>query len=377
MAGIYVHIPFCKQACHYCDFSFSTTMKTKDWMLESIQQELVERKDDLGGESIDTIYFGGGTPSLLTAAELKVFFETIHKHYNVSSNAEITLEANPDDLTIPAIRALAKSPINRLSIGIQSFREEDLKWMNRAHNAQEALTSVKASQDAGIEDISIDLIYGLPQRTNAQWLANLKQGFALDVKHLSAYCLTVEPGTALGNFVDKGIVIPTEDGEAAEQFDILLEQVELNGWEQYEISNFCRDGSYSRHNSSYWKGTSYLGVGPSAHSFDGSSRRWNFKGNTHYLSKIRSGQDYWESEEIDTRTAYNEYVMTGLRTKWGCDVKLIKQRFGTGFLSHFEACAANYFATSHLVQSENTVVLSKAGKRIADRIASDLFMLEE
>lgn len=348
-------------------------MKTKDSVLDAINAELILRKGYLGNQEVETIYFGGGTPSVLSQAELSRIFDTIHSNFKVSNNPEITLEANPDDLTSAKIKELADISINRLSIGTQSFHEAELQWMNRAHNADEALRSIKESQDAGIENISIDLIYGVPISSNDLWKANLDIAFDLGVQHLSAYCLTVEEGTALDHFVQKGKVTPTPDSTAGEQFNIMLDAIERNGWEQYEISSFCRDGFYSRHNSNYWKGAHYLGIGPSAHSFDGKSREWNVRHNRKYVAQIEDGNLQAQREEIDIPTAYNEYVMTGLRTKWGCDLDVIQSRFGTKYRVLILKESAAYLANEHVMREGSSLKLTTKGKLLADRIASDLF----
>jgi len=282
VAGIYLHIPFCKQACHYCDFHFSTSIANKQAFVEALQKEISLTKDYLQGEKIKTIYFGGGTPSMLEADELKRIFDSIYQVHNVDNDAEITLEANPDDLNLEAnpddlnlqkINALKSSPVNRLSIGIQSFRDEDLKMMNRAHNSKEADYSVKASQDKGFENITIDLIYSIPNLSLMEWKENLQKAFDLNVQHISAYSLTFEPKTVFGNYEKRGLLKPVEQELSSDQFLLMLEQMRLNGFEQYEVSNFCKPGFESKHNSAYWSGAKYLGLGPSAHSFDGKSRQ--------------------------------------------------------------------------------------------------------
>ena len=279
MSGIYIHIPFCKQACHYCDFHFSTSLKKKDELVQALIKELNLRKDELENKLVETIYFGGGTPSLLTNDELKLLIDAVYKYYNVTANPEITLEANPDDLTIQRINELAISPINRLSIGIQSFFDEDLKLMNRAHNANEAiLCLVEATKY--FENITIDLIYGIPGLTNKRWIENIETAFAFKIPHISSYALTVEPKTALESFIKKGTINNMDDTLAEEQFQILIQKLETSGFVQYELSNFGKLGFFSKHNTSYWQGKSYLGIGPSAHSFNGIQRSWNVRNNS-------------------------------------------------------------------------------------------------
>ncbi|MDX1545081.1 MAG: radical SAM family heme chaperone HemW, partial [Christiangramia sp.] len=289
MSGIYIHIPFCKQACHYCDFHFSTSTKKKSQLVEMLGRELVLRKNELDSEEIETIYFGGGTPSLLNKEELDQIFQTVFENFKVTENAEITLEANPDDLTQEKLKMLSESPINRLSIGVQSFFEEDLQLMNRAHNSDEALSSLKHAKRY-FDNISIDLIYGIPGQTNAQWKENLQTALDLEIPHISSYALTVEPKTALEKFIEKGKIKAVDDEQYREQFEILVSTLTTNGFEHYEFSNFGKPGYHSRNNMAYWMGRTYLGIGPSAHSFDGNSRKWNISNNTLYIKAIEKDQ---------------------------------------------------------------------------------------
>jgi oxygen-independent coproporphyrinogen III oxidase len=372
MAGIYIHIPFCRQACHYCDFHFSTSLRSKDAFLEALLKEIELRSDYLQGSPVHTVYFGGGTPSLLGTDEISRIVEAIGVGHSISSDAEITLEANPDDLTSEKLHGLAASPVNRLSIGIQSFHEADLKFMNRAHNAEEAFSSVKRARDAGFENISIDLIYGTPTMNDAQWLHNLEQAFSLRPEHISCYCLTVEPGTALDSFVRKGKAPAVDEELAAAQFRILLQQMTAQGYEQYEISNFCRDGFYSRHNSSYWLGEHYMGLGPSAHSCNGSSRQWNVASNPRYIASIGEGIVPCETEILTPLQRFNEYVMISLRTSRGCSLDYIDREFA-GFAEEFRRQAQKFIPGNLLIQRENSLLLSEEGKLLADRITSDLF----
>ena len=377
MAGIYLHIPFCKQACHYCDFHFSTSLKAKPAFLEALFREIELQARYLEGAEIQTVYFGGGTPSLLTAAELERIFTHLHQHHRIAPNAEITLEANPDDLTPERLQELAASPINRLSIGIQSFREADLQWMNRAHTATEAAQCVQQAQAAGFSNITIDLIYGIPKLSMEEWEANIDQALALNVQHISAYCLTVEPGTALGHFVEKGQQAPVDQEAASEHFELLVQKLTDAGFVHYEISNFGREGHFSRHNSSYWLGKHYLGLGPSAHSFNGYSRQWNMANNARYIKALDEGELPAEVEALDTATRYNEYILTSLRTIWGTIVDQITATFGSDYRAHFEREASDYFASGALLQNGNTVSLSTSGKLLADKIASDLMWVND
>lgn len=374
MAGIYIHIPFCKQACNYCNFHFSTSLRQKDDLLLAIHQELAQRKDYLQGQVIETVYFGGGTPSLLSADEILKIWEIINQHYTLKEKLEVTLEANPDDLSVAYLQALKKTPINRFSIGIQSFFDEDLQLMNRAHNAQEAKGCIQSAQDAGFENLTVDLIYGSPTTSHAHWIQNLEKVFELKVPHLSCYALTVEPKTALAHQIKTGKRPSVEDNHTAEQFEILLEQIEKHGYEQYEISNFCRDGHYAQHNSNYWKGEHYLGIGPSAHSFNGVSRQWNIAHNPKYIQALKNAGNYWEVEVLTPDNQYNEFVMTALRTKWGVDIQKLSQ-WGIPNQQAFINLAES-FIQEGLMQTKNGVyTLTNRGKLVADAVMSEFFLV--
>lgn len=372
-AGLYLHIPFCKQACHYCNFHFSTTLRSKPAILEAILRELELQRDYLSGAELGTIYFGGGTPSLLETRELVQIFEKIHALHRVSPDAEITLEANPDDLSLEKLRDLRDyTPVNRLSIGIQSFFDEDLRWMNRAHTAMHARRCLQAAAATGFRDLTVDLIYGAPTTPDAQWAENVRIVLEESIPHLSCYCLTVEEGTALAHFVRKGTAAPVDEERAARQFEHLLDATATHGYEHYEISNFALPGRYSRHNSSYWSGAPYLGVGPSAHSFDGQSRQWNVAHNARYLSALQSGNVPFEREVLTPAQRYNEYVMTGLRTMWGCEIARI-EAFGEPFSGYFNREKTQFLQNGALENTGTHIRLTRAGKLLADRIASDLF----
>ena len=335
MAGIYIHIPFCKQACSYCDFHFSTKLTNKQKVLGAIEKELELRANYIGEELVETVYLGGGTPSLLNQAELQSLFDKIHARFDVSEKAEITLEANPDDLTLEKLQELKKTPINRLSIGVQSFFEEDLRFMNRAHNSSEALQSIDNAQKLGFENISIDLIFGSQTTTNEMWQKNLDTFFALGINHLSAYSLTIEEKTALAHQVAKGKISTIDDEKNYAQYLMLQEAIEQHGFEQYELSNYCKNKSYSKHNTSYWQSKKYLGVGPSAHSFDGVSRQWNVRNNSLYLKAIENGTSYFEKEELSEIDRYHEYLITSLRTKWGININHFEASFSSFIIDHF------------------------------------------
>lgn len=342
-------------------------------MVQALVREIALRKHELPARPLETIYFGGGTPSLLSDRELGTIFDAIAGQFDIANGAEITLEANPDDLTPVKIKSLSNSPVNRLSIGIQSFRDSDLLLMNRAHNAQEAERSVKASQDAGFANITADLIYGLPGQSLADWRDNLQKLIALEVPHLSSYCLTIEPKTALANFVQKGKVRPAGEQTASDHFKALVEATAKAGFEHYEISNFARPGFIAVHNSSYWKGEPYLGIGPSAHSFSGNTRRWNVANNSVYLKKIFAGETAYESEELNEKERFNERVMLGLRTKWGVDIKMLENEFGGKYFEPFMDAVNKNILLGNLVIANYTLLLTTQGKFLSDGVTSDLF----
>ncbi|WP_417366082.1 radical SAM family heme chaperone HemW [Flavobacterium beibuense] len=374
MAGIYIHIPFCRQACHYCDFHFSTSMKKKQEMIMAIAKEISMRKNEFAGQTVETIYFGGGTPSVLTNGEIEFLINTVLENYTVSNNPEITLEANPDDLSISRITELANSRINRLSIGIQSFFEDDLKMMNRAHNAQQA-TECLTEAIKYFDNISIDLIYGIPGMTNERWLQNVDKALSFGVPHISSYALTVEPKTALHNFVQKGIIAQPSDEVAHEHFMLLTEKLQENGFVHYELSNFGKEGYFSRNNTAYWLGKKYLGIGPSAHSYDGISRSWNIANNALYLKAIENNELPAEKEKLTIADRYNEYVMTGLRTIWGVSVTRVEQEFGLLYKKHLLNEAANFISNGLLSLQDNVLKTTPKGKFLADGLASDLFFI--
>ncbi|MBD1367426.1 radical SAM family heme chaperone HemW [Mucilaginibacter sp. ZT4R22] len=373
MAGIYLHIPFCKQACHYCDFHFSTSLKYKDEMLQALLKELALQKHYLQGETIETIYFGGGTPSVLQPQEINQLIDAITQTHTVVTGAEITMEANPDDLGSAKLAGLRATPVNRFSIGIQSFFDEDLLWMNRVHRAAEAEASVKRAQDAGFENITVDLIYGYPLLSNTKWKHNLNKVFELDVPHISAYSMTVEPQTALAAFISKKKQLPMSEQQSAEQFILMTDAMQANGFEQYEISNFCKSGHYSRHNSNYWKGVKYLGLGPSAHSFNGHTRQWNIANNAKYIASVLGENTVPAEVEVLSETnRLNEYIMTSLRTIWGLDTDKLNA-VAKGSAAELLKAARPYFEDGSIIQTNNTITLTQQGKLYADNIASALF----
>jgi len=375
LSGIYIHIPFCKKACHYCNFHFSTIHSHKQRVVAAIIKEIELRKNYLPSNKIESIYFGGGTPSILTQVELNSIFNEIYKYFDVTEGAEITLEANPDDLNINRLKELKKSPINRLSIGIQSFRDEDLIWMNRAHSAIEAKESIRNAKEFGFESLSIDLIYGTPNLSNDAWKSNILQAMDLGVNHISSYCLTVETKTALSHLIENGKLDPLSEEQATQQFDILIDTLEKNSFEQYEISNFAKDGKYAIHNTNYWMNKPYIGIGPSAHSFNQTERSWNIANNILYAEAIEKNELPMETEVLSIANKLNEYVMTSLRTKWGCSLNYIESNFGYKYAEQILQQAYPHIQKNHLTKEGNTLLVSKAGKFFSDGIASDLFLL--
>lgn len=377
MAGIYIHIPFCKKACSYCNFHFSTSLKLKSPLIEALTTEISMRYNYLGTNELQSIYFGGGTPSLLEIPDLDKILHTLSKYFHWNENTEITLEANPDDLNSDILQTYKKLGINRLSIGVQSFLDKDLQFMTRAHNASQAISAILLAQDAGFENITIDLIYGCPGTTDEMWLSNLERVLALNIPHISAYALTVEEKTALQYAVNKKSVIMPEDEKVHHQFELLMDFAEKHQYDHYEISNFAMDNKFAVHNSNYWKSVPYLGLGPSAHSYNGSSRSWNLANNALYIKNIEAGFPICETEVLSRETKYNEYIMTGLRTKWGVSIDKIKKEFGDYFSNYFNKNAAEYLISGHLINNCNNFYLSKEGKFIADKIISDLFFVED
>jgi len=371
--GIYIHIPFCKQACHYCDFHFSTSLKKKSELVKALCREMTLRKDEVEGP-LQTIYFGGGTPSLLEEEDLENIFSAIYSTFEVTKDPEITLEANPDDLTEEKLKIFSRSKINRLSIGVQSFFDDDLKLMNRAHNSEEAWGCLELAKEY-FENISIDLIYGIPGMSNTRWEENLNKALALDIPHISSYALTVEPNTALKKFIEKGLVKPVDDAVAQAHFEILQDKMTAAGFENYEFSNFGKPGFFSRNNTAYWTGKSYLGIGPSAHSYDGNRRSWNINNNTLYIKAIDNGELPIERETLSLTDKYNEYVMTGLRTIWGVSLTKIKADFGSKFNDYLLEQAKKHLEEHLLFQDGDRLVVTSKGRFLSDGIASDLFLL--
>ncbi|MBB6237160.1 oxygen-independent coproporphyrinogen-3 oxidase [Pedobacter sp. AK013] len=375
MSGIYIHIPFCKKACHYCDFHFSTSLKYADEMVDAICKEIKMKKDRIGGQ-VGSIYFGGGTPSILSQAALQKIFDAINHTFSVDGNAEITIETNPDDLTAQKLKELKQLPVNRFSVGIQSFYDEDLIWMNRAHQAQEAEDCIRRSQDAGFENLTLDLIYGYPLLTDQKWLNNIQKAIELEVPHISAYALTVEPRTALAHTIKNKKQAPINDNQSAAQFVILMDKLVNAGFEHYEISNFAKPNRYAVHNTNYWKGIDYIGIGPSAHGFNGQNRYMNPANNALYIETLGHNKLPEIVEELSLNDRFNEYIMTSLRTMWGTDLQKINTDFGKDFLTETKHNLKNFGDKDWLVADGDNIYLSQNGKLFADHIASELFIVE-
>ena len=383
---LYLHIPFCKRACHYCDFHFSTNLSQQSALVDALCAEIQLQRDYLPHAPLETIYFGGGTPSLLTEAEMAQLFAAIHAQFAVLPTAEITLEANPDDLTADKLRLLRRY-VNRLSIGIQTFDEATLRWMNRAHTAAEAEICVGLAREAGFENMSVDLIYGIPNRNATDWSIDLQKLLALDVPHLSAYALTIEPNTAFGRWQKTGKLPLADENLAAEQFEELITSLQRSGYEHYEISNFARATSgratpghpvhYARHNTAYWQRKPYLGIGPSAHSYTGYSRQYNIANNARYIAEIGQGRLPAEVETLTTADQVNEYLLTGLRTQWGCSLTELNALLGADFAHQQTDDLTAMYDTGWLIRHDDRLLLTTAGKLFADRVAATLFVEQE
>lgn len=374
MAGIYLHIPFCKQACFYCDFHFSTSLKKKDELVSCLIKELEIRKGELSNEIIETIYFGGGTPSLLTVQEIQAIIKAIYLNYSIINHPEITLEANPDDLSETKILELAESSINRLSIGVQSFFEDDLKLMNRAHNANEAKNCLSLATQY-FDNITVDLIYGIPNMSSKRWRENLQTLFDFGISHISSYALTVEDKTALDSFIKQGKYPPLNEELAKTHFEILVAETLKEGFVHYEISNFGKPNFFSKHNTSYWQGKKYIGIGPSAHSFNETQRSWNVANNAKYIKALQENKLPSEIETLSTNDQFNEYIMTGLRTIWGVSLKKIKNDFGEEFQNILENNSKKFINQDLLYIENQTLKTTVKGKFLADGLASELFIL--
>ncbi|MEI6456238.1 MAG: radical SAM family heme chaperone HemW [bacterium] len=376
MAGIYIHIPFCRRKCHYCNFFSLASSKFIDSFVESLLLEIKLEASYLGVETVETIYFGGGTPSLLPPLSIEKILDAVRDHFPLSRSPEITLEANPDDLNSVYLQAIHDTGINRLSIGVQSFFDEDLKFLNRTHSAESAENSVRAAKEAGFSNLSIDLIYGIPGLTADRWEQNLDKSILLEVPHISSYALTVEKHTALDLFIRQQKVAAPDEEQSVAHFRLLMDKMKKAGFLHYEISNFCKEGSLSIHNSNYWKGFPYLGLGPSAHSFNERSRKWNLSGLAAYIENIRSGAPFSEKETLTATQPFNEYVMTSLRTMWGCSKQKIISDFGFQISDFFSGQAEKFIAQGLIKEISGIYYLTDEGKLFADGIASNLFLVE-
>lgn len=368
-AGFYIHIPFCRQACRYCDFHFSVSVHQKSDMIKAIRKEIIEKSMSFSGMEFGTLYFGGGTPSVLNANELKELIETVTKFFTCKTDFEISLEANPDDLSPAYLRDLKSAGIQRLSIGIQSFRDEDLKLMRRSHNSKQAEEAILNAQDAGFKDINGDLIYGFPGLKEEAWRDNLRKLLELKIQHISAYHLTFEAGTVFDHWRKKGKIFPVEEEESLDQFKILKEETQKEGFVHYEISNFALPGFFSKHNSVYWKNENYIGVGPSAHSYNGKERFWNIRSNKKYMENLeKGGGKYYEKETLSTDDKYNEYILTSLRTIWGIDLDKIRSAFGNNYVKYTEEVAKKLLDKDHLSINNQNIIISEKGMFLSDQI---------
>lgn len=372
MAGLYIHVPFCAKRCLYCDFFSNTEMKYKEAYVSAIIQEMELRKDYIDNEPVETIYFGGGTPSQLQISDFQRIFKAIYRIFDTRNCLEITLEANPDDMTPEYVSSLSALPFNRISMGVQSFKEEDLRFLNRRHNREQALQAVALCKEQGITNISIDLIYGLPGQTLDEWKNNLTEAIHLQIPHISAYHLIYEEGTALYKLLKSGKISPTGEDLSVSLFTSLIEELTQAGYQHYEISNFARPGHISRHNSSYWTGKKYLGLGPSSHSYNGENRQWNVSSLPLYLKGITSAAPSSETEFLDIHTRYNDFIITGLRTMWGVNLHDIQQFFGEEKYEYCQKQTSPYLKKGLLLRKNDILTLSREGIFISDGIMSDL-----
>lgn len=372
--GFYVHIPFCRQACRYCDFHFAVSLGYMEDMILAMQQEIIQKAKKFDIDEFETLYFGGGTPSVFSIEQLGAIMDGIRTHFRFKPGFEVCVEANPDDLTEKYLAGLKELGADRLSIGIQSFREEDLKLMRRSHSAGQAIQAITRAQKNGFKNINADLIYGIPGMSNSDWEANLKNIFSLGVQHISAYHLTFEPGTIFDHWKKKKKIIPVDENVSVEQFEILREQTAKNGFIHYEISNFALPGYYSKHNTSYWKNQKYIGIGPSAHSYDGNARFWNIRSNRKYMDILhRGGVDYYETETLSERDLYNEYVLTSLRTIWGMDMNEIFERFGDNYVKYTARITQKLLDNGQVTKKNQKITISEQYLFLADRITGEYF----
>ncbi len=377
MAGIYIHIPFCKTLCSYCDFYHVVSRSDNQAFIDALVKESAIRREYIGNEVISTVYIGGGTPSLLSVKEIQSILDNIRKLYSVEENCEMTMEMNPDDIGKDYLNDLKYSDINRISLGIQSWRDSDLKLLNRRHNVAQAVYALEETIKTGFKNVTIDLIYGIPGLTSQDWSSNLDFSFSFDIKHLSAYHLTIEPGTVFGKMKEKGLLSEIEEEESNTQFHILIDKAESAGFVHYEISNFGKPGFFSMHNSNYWKQVNYLGLGPSAHSFNGYSRQWNVRDVKKYIKAVNSGSLLFEREELDKRTRFNEYIMTSLRTMWGIDLDYVERTFDKEGYDYIVNLAGKFIDYGLMKPDKKTLILTNQGKMISDNVISELMLPAE
>lgn len=373
MLGIYIHIPFCKKSCHYCNFHFSTSLKNKEDMIKAINKEIYQ-KAILNNDKVSTIYFGGGTPSILDVEEINLIIENIYKNFNVGKNIEITIEANPDDLSKLKLNDLSKTKINRISIGVQSFIDKELKIMNRVHDSKKAIKSIEMAKKY-FNNISVDLLYGVPDSSIKSWNYNLDTISSFNINHISAYALTVEPKTALESFINKSILSMPDEDLVYSQYKLINEKLSSKNFINYEVCSFAQKDFFSKNNSAYWLRKKYIGIGPSAHSFDGESRSWNISNNKKYIDQIRDGDNYYKKENLTKVDQYNEYIMTGLRTIWGVSVKHIELNFDIRFKNYFLKKIKSHIAKKNVYKEDDLYLTTQSGRFLADGIASDLFLV--
>ena len=373
MLGIYIHIPFCKKSCHYCNFHFSTSLKNKEDMIKAINKEIYQ-KAILNNDKVSTIYFGGGTPSILDVKEINLIIENIYKNFNVGKNIEITIEANPDDLSKHKLNDLSKTKINRISIGVQSFIDKELKIMNRVHDSKKAIKSIEMAKKY-FNNISVDLLYGVPDSSIKSWNYNLDTISSFNINHISAYALTVEPKTALESFINKSILSMPDEDLVYSQYKLINEKLSSKNFINYEVCSFAQKDFFSKNNSAYWLRKKYIGIGPSAHSFDGESRSWNISNNKKYIDQIRDGDNYYKKENLTKVDQYNEYIMTGLRTIWGVSVKHIESNFDVRFKNYFLKKIKSHIAKKNVYKEDDLYLTTQSGRFLADGIASDLFLV--
>ena len=377
MAGIYIHIPFCKHKCNYCNFYSLASTRFMDQVADAIISEIIQRKNYLEEQTVETIYFGGGTPSLIETSDIEKILNTIVKHFKVEPDAEITLEANPDDLTCEKLTELKNAGINRLSIGIQSFKQEDLDFLSRTHSSQQVTQCIVDAHYAGFHNLSIDLIYGIPTLTDEGWNENLRKAFTYGIPHISAYSLTVEDKTPLEFMIRKGKMKPVDENLSLSHYNILSRMMREHGYEHYEVSNFCLPGAYSRHNTAYWQGKPYLGLGPSAHSYNGISRCWNVANLANYIESVNAGKVKSEQELLSPVTQLNEYIMISLRTMWGCNLVEVKRKFGMERAEELLHDALTFIESEKMIYQDGKLILTPEGRLFADGISAELFAGEE